>query len=299
MILLEYHNRILLEKIQAFLDGEKIDMNFAVADFDGVLFRVSQGTSPNIITVSVKWSVIPELLKHGGAEEMKSIYGNMIVQPEAGFHFAIQFDSEKIPGDKAKFPEAISLLKRHLLAGPFKKIFNEVDSGKTPPGVIVLEYRDQEAIYLKAEQDKVIVIFSINFRDQGDQVLAKIFLQEFASARNANKELNNAPPVTYSTRDAPIELKGVPGVRETDTHSFVSFVLFKAHINPKNREKTINNIETFRDYLHYHIKCSKADMHTRMRARVEKFLQVMNAARPAATEAKEKKTAGGKTFTRK
>jgi len=129
-------------------------------------------------------------------------------------------------------------------------------------------------------------------------VLAKIFLQEFASPE-LRRTINNAPAVTYSTRDAPGELKGVPGVKETDTHSFVSFVLFKGHISAKNRDKTINNIQTFRDYLHYHIKCSKADMHTRMRARVEKFLQVMNAARPAATEAKEKKTVGGKTFTRK
>jgi len=295
MILLEYHNRILQEKIQSLLDGEKTDMNFAVCDFDGVLFRVSQGPTANIITVSVKWNVIPELLKHGGTEEMKAIYGSMVINPEAGFHFTLQFDSDKIPGDKAKFPEAISLVKRHLLAAPFKKMFNEVDAGKTPAGVICLDYRDQEAIYLKAEQDRVIVVFSINFRDQGDQVLAKIFLQEFAQARNT---INNAPPVTYSTRDAPGELKGVPGVKETDTHSFVTFVLFKGHISPKNRDKTINNIETFRDYLHYHIKCSKADMHTRMRARVEKFLQVMNAARPAATEAKEKKTAAGKTFTR-
>jgi len=296
MILLEYHNRIILEKIQALLDGEKLDMNFAVADFDGVLFRVSQGPTANIITISVKWNVIPELLKHGGAEEMKAIYGNMVKSPEAGFHFTLQFDSDNIPGDKSKFPEAISLLKRHLLAAPFKKIFTEVDSGKTPAGVICLEYRDQEAIYLKAEQDRVIVIFSINFKDQGDQVLAKIFLQEFADAR---KTINNAPSVSYSTRDAPGELKGVPGVKETDTHSFVSFVLFKGHISAKNRDKTINNIQTFRDYLHYHIKCSKADMHTRMRARVENFLKVMNAARPAASEAREKKTAGGKTFTRK
>jgi len=126
MILLEYHNRIILEKIQALLDGEKLDMNFAVADFDGVLFRVSQGPTANIITISVKWNVIPELLKHGGAEEMKAIYGNMVKSPEAGFHFTLQFDSDNIPGDKSKFPEAISLLKRHLLAAPFKKFLQRL-----------------------------------------------------------------------------------------------------------------------------------------------------------------------------
>ena len=37
-----------------------------------------------------------------------------------------------------------------------------------------------------------------------------------------------------------------------------SLVLFPRHFkDPATREKTINLIHTFRDYLHYHIKCSK------------------------------------------
>lgn len=34
-------------------------------------------------------------------------------------------------------------------------------------------------------------------------------------------------------------------------------VLFPRHTNKKVRDNTINLIHTFRDYLHYHIKCSK------------------------------------------
>jgi hypothetical protein len=44
-------------------------------------------------------------------------------------------------------------------------------------------------------------------------------------------------------------------------------VLFKDHISAAKREKTIDTIQTFRNYLHYHIKCSKAYMHDRMRKR--------------------------------
>lgn len=73
-------------------------------------------------------------------------------------------------------------------------------------------------------------------------------------------------------------------------------VLFKPHFEAKNREKTINNIQTFRNYLMYHIKCSKAYMHDRMRKRVDSLLQVLNRARAEPLEPREKKTITGKTF---
>lgn len=71
----------------------------------------------------------------------------------------------------------------------------------------------------------------------------------------------------------------------------VSIVLFPNHFAAGDvREETISRIQIFRDYLHYHIKCSKAYMHTRMRARVRDFLKVLNRAKPQVMNA-EKKTA--------
>lgn len=35
-----------------------------------------------------------------------------------------------------------------------------------------------------------------------------------------------------------------------------------------------------RNYLHYHLKCSKAYMHQRMRAKTNDFLKVLNRAKP-------------------
>ena len=39
-------------------------------------------------------------------------------------------------------------------------------------------------------------------------------------------------------------------------------VLFPRHTAPAARDNTINLIHTLRDYLHYHIKCSKVTMAT-------------------------------------
>lgn len=75
-----------------------------------------------------------------------------------------------------------------------------------------------------------------------------------------------------------------------------SVVLFPRHFASADQaQSTINRIQLFRDYLHYHIKCSKAYMHSRMRHRVAEFLKILNRAKPeVATQ--ERRTATGRTF---
>lgn len=65
--------------------------------------------------------------------------------------------------------------------------------------------------------------------------------------------------------------------------------------NPDLALACINRIQLFRDYLHYHIKCSKAYMHSRMRHRVAEFLKILNRAKPEVA-VQERKTATGRTF---
>jgi actin related protein 2/3 complex subunit 2 len=97
-------------------------------------------------------------------------------------------------------------------------------------------------------------------------------------------------------------------------------VLFPRHLTAQKRDASISHIQTFRDYFHYHIKASKAFIHSRMRRRTADFLQgmfmrlltlfpprwstvlwlvltvaVLNRARPE-NEEKERKTASGRTF---
>jgi len=125
-------------------------------------------------------------------------------------------------------------------------------------------------------------------------VIAKVFLQEYQDAR---RTMSNAPSVMYSQKEPPQELRGVRNLKVGEAQVFVSFVLFQPHIAPAKREKTIDNIQTFRNYLHYHIKCSKAYLHTRMRNRVRTFLQVLNRAK-SEPQSTEKKTITGRTFNR-
>jgi len=74
-------------------------------------------------------------------------------------------------------------------------------------------------------------------------------------------------------------------------------VLFDRHFKKESRDKTIDMIIQFRNYLHYHIKCSKSHMHTRMRNRVDSLLKVLNRAKQELP--KQKTTISGRTFVKK
>ena len=63
-----------------------------------------------------------------------------------------------------------------------------------------------------------------------------------------------------------MELQGM-NAAVGDNIGYVTFVLFPRHTGPKVRDNTIDLIHTFRNYLHYHIKCSKAYMHQRMESK--------------------------------
>lgn len=97
--------------------------------------------------------------------------------------------------------------------------FQAVAEGKKKD-MVILNYRSNEAMYIKPEADSAIVIFSINFKDQDDVVIGKVFLQEFQDCR---KSMNSAPAVSFSHKTSPLELKGVQGVYEGSDQGFVSF----------------------------------------------------------------------------
>jgi len=297
MLLLDYHNKIiedtLLEKFEV-TDGKYDSVEAIIADFDGVLFHLfSDANQKNILSISMSVKCWSELQKYGVDTVMKQQYGNNLTSAESGYNVTVQIDVSRPPSDKAGFARNVALMKRHAFAAPFYKVFSDIEAKKAG-GLVEIQYRDDEAVYIKPETDRSIVIFSVRFKDQDDVVFAKVFLQEYADAR---KTMSNAPSVTYSQKEPPLELKGARNLKVGAAQGFVSFVLFQPHMAQAKREKTIDNIQTFRNYLHYHLKCSKAYLHTRMRNRVRIFLQVLNRAK-SEPESKEKKTITGRTFKR-
>lgn len=114
------------------------------------------------------------------------------------------------------------------MAAPFEQAYQEhyelkqeaakFTSEEAPQGVReggevkAIHYREEEAIYVKASHDRVTVIFSTIFREETDRVFGKVFIQEFVDARR--RAIQNAPQVLFRN-DPPLELQGVPGVKDT------------------------------------------------------------------------------------
>ena len=318
MLLLDYDNTllksILTERILSASGPSPASIDQVVSDFDGVTFHISTPTSKSQILISLSVKCYRELLTYGAESVLNREYGTYITTPEPSYDFSILIDLDNLPPsqeEKEELVRRISLLKRNAMAAPFEKAFDEFaalseeaakyTSESAPQGVkeggevMAIHYREEEAIYIKASHDRVTVIFSTIFKDEVDRIFGKIFLQEFVDARR--RAIQNAPQVLFRS-DAPLELQGMRGVGKTGEKGemgFITFVLFPRHLKRERREENISHIQTFRDYFHYHIKASKAYIHSRMRRRTNEFLQVLNRARPE-NEEKERKTASGRTF---
>jgi len=269
-------------------------LDMTLADFDSVTYHVStDAVNKNLLTVSISIKCFQVLASYGAVEVLKRVYGDLLVATEDTYSASVCVDCSVVPADPKAVALNVASLKRHCMAAPYYKAFSDVDAKKAGP-LMEIRYRDEEAVYIKADADKCTVIFSINFRDKDDVVLAKVFLQEYADAR---RTLQSVPTVQYSQKEPPLELKDVKNLRVADSNGFVSFGLSQHHITASKRESTIDNIQLFRNYLHYHLKCSKAHIHARMRTRVHNFLQVLNRARSEIDTGVRRKM-DGRLFTR-
>lgn len=299
MMFLSAGNKIIQDTMQQKMaEGAKLEpLDIRLADFDGCLFRIFvDANALETMYVSISMSVVAELKMYGGQVLLDETYAGMVVEPaQEGFDLTLGFSVTDPPGGKEACIKKVSEFKRNLVGAPFDQCFAALAAGQAaslPP--IMIHIRPLETIFVVPQQDRIVIIFAVDFKDITDQAFAKVFLQEFVDAGRQYL------PVGFS-RDPPMELQGVNDLPTQDSLvGFVSFAIEARHVTAgAKREKAVTMIQGFRSYLHYHIKATKSHLHTRMRSRVVALLQVLNRAVPekGLTE-KKAKTASGKTFTR-
>ncbi|KAL7751616.1 Arp complex subunit [Sorochytrium milnesiophthora] len=317
MILLDAQHPVLEETLLGRFEAEKHDsLDVRVADFDGASyhFTTPDASQKSKVMMSFSLRCFKELVGLGALDVLKKTYGKYVVDTEPGYDYSLLVDCAAIDNDeKRQILDTFPLLKRNAMAAIFYNAFSATTE-KQSSEMMQINYREGEGIYVQAMPDRVTVIFSTLFKEETDRIFAKVFLQqmlriltvcfyvcqEFVDARR-QASCQNAPQVLYTSRDPPLELRNLPNVHTGDNVGYVTFVLFPRHFaTDEAREGSITRVLMFRNYLHYHIKCSKAYMHSRMRARVDSFLKIINRAKPEPTgAAAEKKTASGRTFVRR
>jgi len=300
MILLDSINKIIENCLLERMREEKpVYVEFKVADFDGGRYHIFTSESKSELNISFTSSAADQLLKNGGQEELKKFYGNALVAAESGYHATIRYTVDGVAeAEQAKIASQAAQLKSVLYAAPIIVACGKLESGGGGPMVDIPLRDNQERMWIKQDQkDRVTVIFSVAFSDPDDVVIGKVFLQEF------KKSVAGAPSVDFRF-DPPGELTGVAnlprsrGVGAASDVGYVTFVLFDRHYTGAAKQKAATILPSFRNYLHYHIKCAKSHLHTRMRNRVEESIKVLNRAKQEEAQPKEKKTAAGKTFKR-
>lgn len=232
------------------------------------------------------------LKRLGSADLLNHHFPGMEARPDAGYNVALEFNCDNLANPEETLNQ-ISQLKRHVLGGPLHAAFSAISNRSALPAPAVLSFRKNETIYVCPSAGKVVVVFFVDFVDSTDQALARVFLQEFVEAQ---RTVRSAPPVSYS-REPPREIASLVKSYNPEAAGFISFAFEERHVQGQHLDNSVTMLTGFRNYLHYHIKCSKTYLHMRMRKRVAGWLQVLNRAVPD-TET-EKKTATGKSFIRK
>lgn len=294
--------KTLSEALETNVDGAPLTLDRIISDFDYTTFHVSNSPENKaILILSIRTKAWQSVQKCSGGPGLlaylESKYSN---QPgisvssavEEGYDYTMQVDLSALKQDGII---QLSLLKTLVLSYPFQLAFEEFvqlsNAPETSAGtsldsknLYTIQYRDDENLFIKPSNDRITVIFETIFQDETDKVFGKVFLQEFVDARKRNRSIQSAPQVLFS-HEPPLELQSQVRSRSANTagdssRRFITFVLFPRHFQTQELQfSTVCQLTLFRNYFHYHIKCSKAYMHSRMRYRVDSFIKVLNRAK--------------------
>ena len=132
MILLEVNNRIVEDTLRLRIKnaqaGIKLEpLNINLADFDGVLYRISTPNNDKTkVAISISLKFYKELQTHGADELLRKIPGDLFQdKPEEGFDISVQIDLNTNPDDwEEKWVTEIGRLKRNCFASVFLRYFD-------------------------------------------------------------------------------------------------------------------------------------------------------------------------------
>lgn len=294
MILLDPCNRILEECVNSQInaEGKRDGLDVRLHDFDDVSYRIQvEKDSVDEMKLSMNLPMYHETEEMGGKAALEKHYGDYITEPETGFDITLKVNIPDVK-DKDKTVKDLSLLKANITGGVFDKFFTDLLEGNKSDK-FKFDLRPDTTVYMLPRDDRVIIIFSVDFVENVDKVIAKVFLQEFVDAR---KKIGRAPPCSWGT-NPPAELKEFDITENQGNLGYISFAVLKSHVDKGKKEPVIQVLQSFRTFLQYHIKMSKSHFHSKMRKRVRELLKVLNRAK-VEDKTKEKKTVGGKTFKR-
>ena len=306
------HNQSLTHRLGPSQKREPCELK--VSDFAGTHYKLfCDPSSLNILTLNISILDCKKLMENTPVKVYLdgAFPGCLQEKSEAGYDIEMRIDCDNVPkgcywgSTGEEMASELSKIRLLILGAAMEKSFTDFAASKGGDNkvttITINNPTDNGAgkMYIVPRADRVIVVFSLDFPDNIDAALCRIFLHEFVESQ---RSVNNAPPCNYSRgAEPPMELAGIAGINDTpEICGFLSFTIFTSQIStPVKLRNAVLHLMTLQDYLQYHIKATKTYMHMRMRGKVVDLLKVLNRAVQTSDEVKEKKTFAGKTFTRK
>lgn len=157
-----------------------------------------------MLVLSMKMPCWRDLEAYGARDVLNREYADMLMAtPESGHDVSLKIDIERLstdPGgelasngtgtpsnyltranmlaaaERETIIRNLALLKRNAMAAPYERAFAAQKEGTDSP-MMVVRYRENEAIYIKGLPDRVTVVFSTEFEEEEDRIFGKVFLQ--------------------------------------------------------------------------------------------------------------------------
>lgn len=288
MMSIDPHHPLLIDNISALLCSE-IDLsaiNIKLTDYDGIVYLIT-GYNADSICFTFMIPQLTSVGEAGGFESIEANYSGFPVYIETS-DITLFIDRTQIP-DPSQFEarraranqisQQFSLFRTHFLSGPFIKALRSVKKG-IPCESREIQIRPNEKLWITPGENRVNMIFQVNFADHTDGSLSKVFLQEFVDAK---RQVPDAPVISFS-QNAPESIRSFGCSPNPHTIGFLSVTLLKEQI--KNEEEIGRWLSSFKQYVTYHLHCCKTYLHMRMRKKADGLLKVLQTAVPERLEEK-------------
>ena len=308
MLFTEAQHRILLEQLTAAFDDppdQRQAIDLRTNDFNATIYLAAHPDQRSTLRLSIRAPDFQNIAAQLPPNYFENFYKPLTLQPtpEQGFSLTLIINLDQVTNDQAlkkELVQKLSAIKRDVMGAVlWVNLQSLLTASPVDHKVYTVNYKEGECMYvLPPKEEVVVVVFCIDFESQVEQAIAKVFLQEIEISRRQSRDLLAAPAVNY-TQEPPRELKvlELPDARGANSVGYVSLAISKRHVHGGKLEKVISLIEGYRNFLMYHVKGTKSQLHTRIRNRSNSWLQVLNRAMPEKLD-KEKKTITGRTFKR-
>ncbi|KAK8797110.1 hypothetical protein WA158_004320 [Blastocystis sp. Blastoise] len=270
----DYNTVVYTHIVNCMLNPKDVAM-ITDAEYDGVTYFILRSKPQDSLYVSVKVNCWETIANWGIMDVLNSMFpGQICSQPIQGYNVSILAeckDSSQIESYAMK----LARLRIVILSCPFNYLFDSfcANSITTLP-IYEFPINSPEIMYMYGSSKNIMITYSIHINDSNNIGIASIFLQEFSETQ---RTAPSAPSCTFS-KTVPEDLKSCTFSVQPNV-GFITFCLNKEHMIPKNREKTIQGLISFRSYLSYHLTATKTYLHSVMRNRTDIWKKALSDAK--------------------